>query len=103
MGADTWEQWAAGAIKHATAVASRQGMVRVGNRLVLRTMDGNSRAKLGHSLGGELQRDSDDFLDGLSVAASRGTPRRPHTRARRLRNPSTPIRGTTSSAEDGPT
>ena len=37
------------------------------------TMDGNSRAKLGHSLGGELQRDSNDFLDGLSIPTSQVT------------------------------
>ena len=70
--ADSWGRWAAGAIPHAKAVASRQGMVRVGNRWVLHTMNDSSRAKLGHSLGGELQRGSNDCLDGLSIPASQG-------------------------------
>ena len=69
----TWHEWIVAHLPHITHVATRQGMIKVGRRWVTHTMDDNTRAKLGHSLDGELRRDSSDFLDAILIPTSQVT------------------------------
>ena len=48
-------------------------MIKVGRRWVTHTMGDNTRAKLGHSLDGELRRDSSDFLGAILIPTSQVT------------------------------
>ena len=41
--------------------------------IVTHAMDDNTRAKLGHSLDGELRRDSSDFLGAILIPTSQAT------------------------------
>ena len=69
----TWHEWIVAHLPHITHIATRQGMIKVGRRWVTHTMDDNTRAKLGHSLDGELRRDSSDFLDAILIPTSQVT------------------------------
>ena len=48
-------------------------MIKVGRRWIAHAMDDNTRAKLGHSLDGELRRDSSDFLGAILIPTSQVT------------------------------
>ena len=58
----TWHEWTTAHSPHITHVATRKGMIKVGRRWIVHGMDDNTRAKLGHSLDGELRRDNSDYL-----------------------------------------
>ena len=69
----TWHEWITAHLPHITHVATRKGMLKVGRRWIAHAMDDNTRAKLGHSLDGELRRDSSDYLDAILIPTSQVT------------------------------
>ena len=69
----TWHEWITARLPHITHVATWKGMIKVGRRWLAHAIDDNTRAKFGHSLGGELRRDSSDYLDTILIPTSQVT------------------------------